>query len=192
MQDKNTSTKVKTCQHQKKRYFQILAGSIFLFHSELCTLTTTLSDSIDGLHLHQVIYAMGIVYPRVFSNSNYTNLLKRTMEQDNRKTSTIMDWSSMLLDSKVPARRVLAEAIKPSKNKRGRQKTTWISKTQQEIHDLGLNITLNNEIMQQLSDVCRNRDGYRNIFLEFGVTHDVTFLMMMYFRHYVQVVFVWC
>ena len=42
------------------------------------------------------------------------------------------------------------------------------------IGDLGLNITLNNESFQQLSDVCGNRDRWRDRLAEYGVTREVT------------------
>ena len=53
---------------QKIQYVNMFAGSIFLYHSELWTLTKTLSDSIDAFHRRQLRYAIGIVYPRVISN----------------------------------------------------------------------------------------------------------------------------
>ena len=66
----------------------------------------------------------------------------------------------MQLDSKVPAKKVLTEALKASKRKCGQP--SWIPKMQQDIRILGLNISLNNESIQQLSNVCGDRDGWRD------------------------------
>ena len=64
----------------------MFAGSIFLYHSELWTLTKTLSDSIDAFHHRQIRYAIGIVYPSVISNAKLYKLTKaelwsRTIER---------------------------------------------------------------------------------------------------------------
>ena len=47
----------------------MLAGSIFLYHSELWTLTKTLSASIDAFHRRQLMYAM-------ISNAKLYKLIK--------------------------------------------------------------------------------------------------------------------
>ena len=91
---------------QKIRYFKMFAGSIFLYHSELWTLTKTLSDSIDAFHLGQLRYTIGIVYPRVISNAKLYKLTKaepwsKTIER--RRCSWICHL--MRLDPEVPARK---------------------------------------------------------------------------------------
>ena len=45
---------------------------------------------------------------------------------------------------------------------------------QQDISNLGLDITLNNESIQQLIDICGDRDAWRDRLAEYGVTHEVT------------------
>ena len=77
----------------------------------------------------------------------------------------------MRLDPEVPARKALTAALKPSKRKRGWPRTTWISKIQQVISNLGLDITQNNESIQQLIDIGGDRDAWRDIL---AVTHEVT------------------
>ena len=136
----------------------MFAGSIFLYHYELWTLTKTLSDSIDAFHRRQLRYAIGIVYPRVISNAK---LYKLTKSEPWSKT---IDWIGhlMRLGPEVPTRKALTEALKPSKRKRERPMTTWISKMQQDISNLGLGITLNNESIQQLIDICGDRDAWRD------------------------------
>ena len=61
----------------------------------------------------------------------------------------------MRLDPEVLARKALTEALKLWKRKRWRPRTTGYpnSKMQQDISNLGLDITLNNESVQQLSDI---------------------------------------
>ena len=80
----------------------------------------------------------------------------------------------MRLDPEVPARKALTEALKPSKRKRGRPMTTWISKMEQDISNLELDITQNNESIQQLNDICGDRDAWRDRLAEYGVIHEVT------------------
>jgi exonuclease III len=176
MKDKKHIYKSKNLSiHQKIRYFKMFAGSIFLYHSELWALTKTLSDSIDAFHRRQLRYAIGIVYPRIISNTKLYELTKeepwsKTIER--RRHSWI--GHLMRLDPEVPARKALIEALKPSKRKRGRPKTTWISKMQQDIKNLGLDITLNSESIQQLIDICGDRGVWRDRLAEYGVTHEVT------------------
>ena len=98
----------------------------------------------------------------VISNAN---LYKRTKTEQWSKTiaGRRHSWIGhiMRLNHEVPARKGLTEVLKPSKRKRGRPRTTWISKMQQDISNLGLDITLNNESIQQLSGICGDRDAWR-------------------------------
>ena len=53
----------------------MFTGAIFLYHSELCILTKTLSDSIDGFHRRQLRYAIGVVvYVYVILNAKVYEL----------------------------------------------------------------------------------------------------------------------
>ena len=129
---------------QKIRYFKMFAGSIFVYHSELWTLTKTLSDSIDAFHSRELRYAIGIIYPHDISNAELYKLTKaepwsKTIERRHHS------WIGhlMRLDPEVSAIKALTEALKLSERKRGRPRTTWISKMQQDISNLGLDITLN-------------------------------------------------
>ena len=45
---------------------------------------------------------------------------------------------------------------------------------QQDMSNLGLDVTLNNESIQQLSDSCGDRDAWRDRLAEYGVKHEVT------------------
>ena len=45
---------------------------------------------------------------------------------------------------------------------------------QQDISNLGLDIALNNENIQQLIDICGDRNAWRNRLAEYGVTYEVT------------------
>ena len=153
---------------QKILYFNMFAGSIFLYHSELWTLTKTLSDSIDAFQRRQLRYDIGIVQPRVISNVKLYKLKKaepwsKIIERGRHS------WIGNLMrpDPEVPARKALTQALKRSKIKRGLPRTTWISKMQQYISNLGLDITLNNENFQQLSDICGDRDAWRDGFAEY-------------------------
>ena len=52
----------------KVRTFQAYGASIFLYNSELWTLTKTLEDKIDAFQRRQLRYALGIFWPRIISN----------------------------------------------------------------------------------------------------------------------------
>ena len=153
----------------------MFAGSIFLNHSELWTLTKTLSDSIDAFHRRQLRYTIGIVYPRVISNSKLYKLTKAE-PWSRTKERLRHSWIGhlMRLDPEVPARKALTEGLKPSIRKRGRPRTTCISKMQQDISNLGLDITLNNASIQQLIDICGDWNAWRDRPAEYEVTHEVT------------------
>ena len=92
-------------------------------------------------------------------------------DNDNNYISTRGDlYKSYMSDGQKSAHR----SIGTIKEKRGRPKITWITKMQQDIRDLGLNIILNNESIQQLSDVCGDRDVWRDRLTEYGVTGEFT------------------
>ena len=55
---------------------------------------------------------------------------------------------------------------------------TWAAKDNLDIQNattsnLGLDITLNNEIIQQLSVICGDRDAWRDRLVEYGITYEV-------------------
>ena len=125
---------------------------------------------MTAFHCRQLRYAIGIVYPRVISNAKLYRLTKaepwsKTIERRHHS------WIGhlMRLDPEVPVRKELTEALKPSKGKRGRPRTTWISKMQQDVSNLGVDITLNNESIQQLSNICGDWDAWRDRLAEYGV-----------------------
>lgn len=144
---------------QKVRHFVMFAESTFLYHCELWTMTKTINDSIDAFHRRQLRYAIGIKYPKIVSNNKLYEITKCE-----KWSSTIerrrLSWLGhlMRLDPDVPARRALEEALKPTKKKKGRPPTTWISVIQKDLKNKNIDIDLSKpNATQNLETLCQNR-----------------------------------
>ena len=110
------------------RIFKAYVESIFLYNSELWTITKTLEDKIDSFQrrlLHKVIR---VYWPRTISNES---LYDRTHLKpwSNLVMKRRLSWFGhlMRLPPHTPARQSLRHFMKPVKRPIGRSKTTWLS-----------------------------------------------------------------
>jgi len=112
----------------KIRVFQAYICSIFLYNSELWTLTKTLEQQIDAFHRKQLRYVLGIYWPRKISNmSLYT--ITRAEPWSRVIKRRRLNWLGhlMRLHPETPVQLSLEEALRPAKRPVGHPKTTWIS-----------------------------------------------------------------
>jgi hypothetical protein len=120
----------------KIRVFQAYINSIFLYNSELWTITNTTARKLDAFQRRQLRYALNIHWPKIISNEE---LIKRCK---------IRSWSSTILQRRLswlghlmrlppdtPARRALQEALTPAKRPQGRPSATWLSIIKKDLED---------------------------------------------------------
>ena len=100
--------------------FQAYAVSVFLYNSELWTLTTTLEKKVDSFQRRQLRYALRIFWPRVISNEELYGVTKvEPWSRVIRRRCQNLLGHMLRLHPKTPARKAFKEALKPVKQKRG-------------------------------------------------------------------------
>ena len=130
-------------QKVKIRIFNTYVSSIFLFNSEVWTLSSKEEQNIDA-------------FQRKLIKSNILNIFwpnKISNRELQRKTG-IQPWSETIkyrryrwfghvsrMDSATPAKTVLLHCLNPVNLGKGRPKTTWLSRMKQDMqNDLGMSI----------------------------------------------------
>lgn len=111
----------------KIRLFNAYICSIFLYNSELWSLTSKLENSIDVFQRRLLRRIIGVTWPKIISNES----LYRTTTQSpwSREIGhRRLKWLGHVarLPDKAPARLALQEALRPTRRPQGRPKTTWI------------------------------------------------------------------
>ena len=131
-QSKNNSTET------KMRIFTAFVNSIFLYNSELWTLTTALALKIDVFQrslLRRVINTKRI---EKMSNKTLYNKTKTIPWSETIKKRRLSWYGHLLrLPEKAPARQALRETLRRSKRPPGKPKTTWMSMISKDLpnHD---------------------------------------------------------
>ena len=135
----------------KMRLFNTYVGTIFLYNSELWTLTKVLENNIDSFHRRLLRIAINDKYipaqqeqnPISWSDLDWTINTKKAGVLPNNKLYEITQqepWSKTIqrrrirllghilrLHPETPAQLALAEITKPQKRCKGRPKLTWIN-----------------------------------------------------------------
>ena len=100
----------------KMHIFQTYICSVFMYNSEPRSMTTTLEQHIGGIHRKQLRFALGIYWPRTFSNDKLYEITKaepwcRVIKR--RRLTWI--GHLMRLHPETPALLSLKEALRPTK-----------------------------------------------------------------------------
>ena len=145
------------------RIFRAYIESIFLYNSELWTLTNTLERSIDSFHRRLLRKVIHVTWPRVITNEE---LYKRTKVT---RWSLIMCKRRLLwfghllrLPSETPAKRSLRAFVKTWKRSAGQRKTTWLSIILSDISKYS-NINLSEDQekdLESLEKICNDRKAW--------------------------------
>ena len=157
--DKN-STKTKL------RVFQAYVASIFLYNSEVWTLTEKLNHKIDVFQRSLLRKILNIKWSRRLSNVNLYRYAKSepwSVTIKRRRLSFL--GHVMRLNEETPARKALNEFLRPVKRPRGRPTKTWFECVKQDLKDM--NIVINqkkpNEIIETLNAHTQSREGWRKL-----------------------------
>ena len=123
----------------KVRTFNAYSASVFLYNSELWTLTDTLEKQVYSFQRRMLRRVINICWPKVISN-----------ERLHEKWSVIirkrrLDWLGhlMRLNKKTPVRLALYESLKPVQRKRGRPCSTWIKIIEKDLSLVDIKLNLN-------------------------------------------------
>ena len=139
----NTRLKNKT----KLRIFRACVESIFLYNSELWTVTKTIENKIDSYQRRLQRRAINIKWPKKISTDRLNEITNDRKWSDTIRTRR-MRWfgHAVRLHCDTPAQQALEEATRNVKKLRGGQKATWIKILEKDLKQLGLTINEAKEI----------------------------------------------
>ena len=128
-------------QQVKIRLFQAYIVSIFLYNSEIWTLTARLEHQIDTFQRTLLRRITKTSWPKKISNNklyNITNLKPWSEEIKYRRLKWLGHVSR--LPEHAPVKKALREAQRPVKRPPGAPKTTWISSVNKQLRALNIDI----------------------------------------------------
>ena len=125
----------------KLRIFRACVESIFLYNSELWTVTKTIENKIDSYQRRLQRRAINIKWPKKISSERLNEITKHRKWSESIKTRR-MRWfgHAVRLHSDTPAKQALEEATRNVKKLRGGQKTTWIKTLEKDLKEQGMTI----------------------------------------------------
>jgi transcription antitermination factor NusG len=147
----------------RMKMFNTYITSIFLYNSELWTLTKKLENEIDTFQRRLLRKILKIKYPYKISNEN---LYKRTLEisWSSKITSRRLRWAGHLLrlPHNTPVSIAFKEANKHTKIQK-KNKKTWKKIVNNDLIQLSINRTLEGEDIRELAE---NREWWRSNVVE--------------------------
>ena len=152
----------------KVRTFNAYSASVFLYNSELWTLTDTLEKQVDSFQRRMLRRVINICWPKVISNERLYEKTEAT-EWSVIIRKRRLDWLGhvMRLNKKTPVRLALYESLKPVQRKRGRPCSTWIKIIEKDLSlvdiKLNLNKTTPDETIATLEGLAEDRRKWRSL-----------------------------
>ena len=147
----SNKTKVKT--------FRAFVAPVFLYNSELWTLTRSLEENIDAFQRRLLRSILGIKWPKKITNAD---LYKKADEipWSVAIAKRRLRWTGHLLrlPDVTPAKQALLEAIRKTKLPRGGQRTTWLKTIKRDLTSTEVNI-----YDPHTWDLARDRDQWRTL-----------------------------
>ena len=124
----------KTNRNLKLRIFNSVVASIFLYNSELWTITQTQAKSIDSYQRRLLRQVINIRWPQVITNKKLSTLFNFTpwsiVVAERR-----FRWLGHLfrMPENTPAKEALSYAEESHRNPRGRPKQTWLKLVHEDV-----------------------------------------------------------
>ena len=139
----------------KTRIFNTYLNSVFLYNSELWTLTKERGDDIDVFQRRQIRRAFNIDYQDRISNDDLYKLSGLKPLSDIIRIRRAR-WYGHLqrLDENTPARQALQEAKRKVKKPKGGQKLTWIKLIEKDFSKTDVPL-------DQIPDLAQDRPRWR-------------------------------
>ena len=125
--------------NMKLRFFNAYVESIFLYNSELWTVTSALCKQIDSFQRRLLRYMLNIKYPRIVTNEQLKRKITYTKWSSKVRTRRLR-WTGHLLrlPDSTAAKKALVVAEQQAQHRRGRRIHTWLSLVKTELNTLGL------------------------------------------------------
>ena len=158
--------KNKNSLNTKLRVFRAYVASIFLYNSEVWTLTVKLNHKIDVFQRTLLRRILKIKWSRRLSNSNLYKFARCepwSITIKRRRLSFL--GHTMRLHPDTPARQAIAEFLRPVRRPPGRPTKTWMEciRTDLKEMDINLNFKRPEETIELLELHTHNRESWRAI-----------------------------
>ena len=165
----------KTNVHTKMRIINAYVTPIYMYNSELWTLTKKRENEIDVTQRKILRKALCIHWPKKISNKKLYNITKQKAWSKIIRERRLK-WTGHLLrlDPETPAKLALHEAARKIKRPKGRPKKTWTKQMEEDIKWLNIELnggggkysgegTLTSENIEQLEQIASNRQEWQSL-----------------------------
>ena len=124
---------------QKYKYFLAFIVPIFLYNSEIWSMTSNLKDRIDAFQRRLIRRVINIKYPKKISTEELNKKMKYEKWSDKIEARRLRMWGHMVrLPEDTPVQKAMAEAERIVKKPTGRPTQTWLGVMKKQIEELGL------------------------------------------------------
>ena len=146
----------------KIKHFNTYISSIFLYNSELWSLTHSEENSIDAFHRRLLRIAINKQWPKKQQTNEELYETTGTRPWSQVIKHKRLNWTGHLLrlDKRTPARLALSKFLEPHTAKVGRPKNTWMNTLRRDITTITPPKN-NNEMMTMLENMATNRNEWK-------------------------------
>ena len=146
----------------KLKVYKTYICSVFLYNSEIWTLSKTMEEDIDIFQRKQLRSILGIYWPNTISNEDLYEVTQIKPWNEVIRQRRLQWFGHMMrLPLDTPAQKALQYYLKPVKKYVGRPQQTWISNIYIDIKEhSGLqNVNFQNEstTINDMYEICRDR-----------------------------------
>ena len=137
----------------RARLFNVYVTSIFMYNSELWTLTKKLENEIDVFQRRLLKKMLKIKYPNIISNVRLYEKMKEIAWSKKIRTRRLK-WTGHLLrlDENTPAYKSFKESNNTFKIYKNTNKKTWKKVINEDLKSIGLDLSLDSEDIKGLAD----------------------------------------
>lgn len=127
----------KISRNSKIRVFNVYVKSVFMYNSELWTLSKKLENDIDIFQRRLLRQILKIHYPDIISNENlYKKAKQKPWSDIIRKRRLSWIGHLLRLPENTPARQALKTYLNPAKRPQGRPKLNWVTQVQKDLKNI--------------------------------------------------------
>jgi hypothetical protein len=151
----------------KLRIFNAYVESIYLYNSELWTVTKAIEEEIDIFQRSLLRRLLHIKWPKKITNQELYAKTKETKWSNKIKKRRLLWLGHLLrLPDDTPAKQALLEYQRPVRRPRGKPKTTWVASIQKELKAIQGDLTI-----QKATELSQERPAWRN-FVDGAMLND--------------------